>query len=76
MPLTVPTPDEIRSPVRVHRDPFARFSTVRIKAHGECEWCGRPARFRYGVLEDARPTPHYDLHVYCSIDCRRCYLGT
>lgn len=68
--------------VYVHRDPFARTSTVRVrKPGGECRWCGRPARFRYGSSPDDSARVHLDIDskggpvTFCSRDCRRAYYA-
>jgi hypothetical protein len=65
--------------VSISRDPFARCETVRarIVAAAECAWCGQPARFRYGTLEDSRLSGRADMQrqVFCSRSCQRDYTA-
>lgn len=59
----------------ISRDPFARTELVRdnISEHGECSWCGQPARYRYAVTSDDRPLIRWMKGIFCSIQCCRIY---
>lgn len=57
-------------------DAFARHSTVRQHASGECAWCGMPAKFRYGTeLDGFGARPRMQTKVFCGKSCERAYNG-
>ena len=58
--------------VAIARDSFARHDVVRQRAHGECAWCGQPARFRYGIHSDGGRRS-MQTRVFCGRSCERAF---
>lgn len=60
---------------QLQRDPFARTTTVRMKAQptAECAFCGQPARFVYGTHRDDRHRPDWQRRAFCGRSCERAY---
>ena len=56
----------------ITRDPFAGVALVRsnVRRGQFCEWCGRPARYRYGYDHDHGPV-RWARGVWCSLGCFR-----
>lgn len=64
--------------VQLQRDPFARATFVRelvpTSERHDCNWCGQPARFRYGWEEDSFSRRDYLFpDQYCGVGCFRIY---
>jgi len=56
---------------------YARWDLVRkVVPDGcrtGCRWCGRHARFQYGISRHDKPAAVWEQGVYCGIDCYRSY---
>lgn len=62
--------------ITISHDPFGRFEILRRKVDHSCtcQWCGQPAKFEYGTLNDGINTrPNWDNEAFCGIQCRRNY---
>lgn len=65
--------------VSINHDPFGRFELIRRSIREDyyvpqtCDWCGRPARFRYGTINDDSCRPNWDIKIFCGIGCYRIY---
>ena len=63
----------------ITHDPFGRFEVLRRTLKKDetafCAWCGKKARFEYGIQKDGIYTkPEMDGLAFCSIGCRRIYF--
>jgi len=87
--MMIPTPIIVGKTAQIGRDSFARVDLLRRTVHygpdrnTTCAWCGQPGKvnvngfnrlFQYGAHSDGLLTqPHFDEHVFCSVQCRRVY---
>ena len=64
--------------VQLSRDPVARTTLVRQlvpkSERRECQFCGQPARFRYGQSPDSGRT-HIGREQFCCVACYKAYHG-
>ena len=68
-------PSSLRPYTVVSHDSFARVELIRERASGSCDWCGQPARWRYGWVPDDSNRQRWDNHAFCSIGCFRSYYS-
>ena len=61
---------------QIARDPFARATLMRVKAPGECRWCGQPGRWSYRWESDGiLPCSASYSGPFCSIGCYRTFYS-
>jgi len=66
--------DTMEKVVVLKHEPYWRYSIIRRHADGECAWCGRAARWQYGLLKDGCLTPpQWEREAFCSRSCERAY---